>query len=225
LISNQKDFKIIPFWGNIYFQNRNSPLMEHLIFFHDHAIIIIFLIVIWVFQIMYTSVKRLFFNRFMSECQDLEIFWRILPSFVLLFLSFPSIKILYITEEFMNSIFSVKVIGHQWYWRYEYSDFLESEFDSFLEERTLIRLLDTSHYLTILIKCSSRILISSEDVIHSWTIPSLGVKVDAVPGRINQVILHPNRVGIFTGQCREICGANHSFIPITVSVVNFLNFK
>lgn len=123
------------------------------------------------------------------------------------------------TEEYHSPSLTIKIIGHQWYWAYEYSDMKNISFDSFLIESSKIRLLETRNHMIIPVNTTIRLLISSEDVIHSWTIPSLGVKVDAIPGRINQLIIHANRVGIIVGQCREICGANHRFIPITVSAI------
>lgn len=141
-----------------------------------------------------------------------------------MFLAFPSIKILYITEEFSSPAITIKIIGHQWYWSYEYSELKNLNFDSFIEDSNLIRLLNTSNFIVIPKKTVIRAVISSEDVIHSWTIPSIGIKIDAIPGRINQIIIYSNRTGLFTGQCREICGTNHSFMPITISVITIEKF-
>lgn len=206
-------------WQAIYFQDRNSPLIEHLNFLHDHTIILLIIITFIVRIRLYTALSNSFFNRYFTENHEVEYFWTSLPAFLLLFLAFPSLKILYITEEYHSPTLTIKVLGHQWYWSYEYSDLKNLSFDSFLQESSNIRLLETSNHVIIPTNTTIRLLISSEDVIHSWTIPSLGVKVDAVPGRINQLIIHANRVGIITGQCREICGANHSFIPITISAI------
>lgn len=206
-------------WQSIYFQDRNSPLIEHLNFLHDHTIILLMIITFIVGIRLYTALTNSFFNRYFNENHEVEYFWTSLPAFLLLFLAFPSLKILYITEEYHSPALTIKVLGHQWYWSYEYSDLKDLSFDSFLQESNIIRLLDTSNHMIIPTKTTIRLLVSSDDVIHSWTIPSLGVKVDAVPGRINQLIIHANRTGIIVGQCREICGANHSFIPITVSAI------
>lgn len=220
MISNQKVLKVIPIWRKIHFQDRNSPLIEHLNFLHDHNIIIILLITFIVTIIIFLALKNLYFDRFFTENQEIEYFWTSIPAFILIFLAFPSIKILYITEEYFSPSLTIKIIGHQWYWSYEYSDINNIKFDSFIEESTKIRLLDSSNHIILPNNTTIRSLITSDDVIHSWTIPSLGIKVDAVPGRINQLILNLNRTGIFTGQCREICGANHRFIPITVSSIS-----
>jgi len=111
---------------------------------------------------------------------------------------------------------TVKATGHQWYWSYEYADRAEQDFDAFLEASTSLRLLKARETLIIPIGTPVRTLVSSMDVIHSWALPAMGVKVDANPGRINQTMLISKRVGLYTGQCSEICGANHSFIPILV---------
>lgn len=219
MISNQKVIKIIPIWKSIYFQDRNSPVIEHLNFLHDHTIILLVIITFIVMVLIYSALSNKFFNRFFSENHEIEYFWTSIPAFLLIFLAFPSIKILYISEEYNYPSITIKTIGHQWYWSYEYSDLNNISFDSFIIESNKIRLLDTSNHLILPINITIRILISSEDVIHSWTIPSLGVKVDAVPGRINQILININRTGILVGQCREICGSNHSFIPITISAI------
>lgn len=136
--------------------------------------------------------------------------------------------LLYLTDETSNPIFSIKVIGHQWYWRYEYSDFFKKSFDSYIvnnfNDKELFRLLDVDNYLILPINCQIRFLVSAIDVIHSFTVPSLGIKIDAVPGRINQIGVFIQRVGVFFGQCSEICGINHRFIPIGVEVVDIHNF-
>ena len=212
-------------WKKIRFQDRNSPIIEHLNFLHDHNITIVFIITFVVLISILLSILNPFFDRFFSENQEIEYTWTSLPSFILIFLAIPSIKILYITEEYYSPSLTIKITGHQWYWSYEYSDFENLNFDSFIRESKIIRLLETNNHIIIPRNISIRILISSDDVIHSWTIPRLGVKVDAVPGRINQLIFKSNRTGIFSGQCREICGANHSFIPITISCISIKSFS
>nr|YP_010350290.1 cytochrome c oxidase subunit II [Pyemotes zhonghuajia]UOK09674.1 cytochrome c oxidase subunit 2 [Pyemotes zhonghuajia] len=205
-------------------QNANSPIMESLIFFYDHTSLILLMLTFSVLMNFMSIFSESFFKRFFSENHELEYFWTTLPAFILLFLAFPSLKILYMSEEYLQPSLTIKAIGHQWYWSYEYSELNSMTFDSFIQNNNLIRLLDTSNHLIIPINTPIRMLITSEDVIHSWTIPSLGVKVDAIPGRINQLILHVNRPGILTGQCSEICGANHSFMPITISAISMNKF-
>lgn len=213
-------YLIISLWTSFFLQNRNSPIIEFLIFFNDLTIIlIIILIVSFTFIFIFLKIiKR--FSLVFPENQRLEDLWLSIPIVFLIFIGFPRIKNLYICEEFNERDLSLKIKGHQWYWTYE---LINLEFDSILNKEIYnFRLLETFNHLILPIKCLIRILISSEDVIHSWTIPSLGVKIDAIPGRISQIIFIINRPGLLTGQCREICGTNHSFIPIIISA-NSLN--
>lgn len=136
---------------------------------------------------------------------------------------------MYILDEISNPLITIKTIGHQWYWSYEYSDFKNIEFDSYiipLKELHFynFRLLDVDNRIVIPLNSQIRILITATDVIHSWTIPSLGVKIDATPGRLNQIRFNTNRSGLFFGQCSEICGANHRFIPIVIERISTNNF-
>lgn len=160
----------------------------------------------------------------------MELIWTIIPMFILIFIAIPSIKILYLTDEIHSNKLSLKAIGHQWYWRYEYSDFPHIEFDSFIIPTNQLinnefRLLDVDNRCLLPFNYPIRILTTSIDVIHAWTIPSFGIKIDSTPGRLNQTILFINRPGIYFGQCSEICGINHRFIPIVIESTNFFYFK
>lgn len=170
-------------------------------------------------------IRTLFFNkfnyRFLLENQIIEIIWTIAPAVTLIFIALPSLQLLYLLDEINNPIISLKSIGHQWYWSYEYSDFKKLEFDSYIIPINEIklnrfRLLDVDNRTILPYNSQIRILITAADVIHSWTIPALRVKIDATPGRLNQIRFLINRTGLFFGQCSEICGANHRFIPIVV---------
>jgi cytochrome c oxidase subunit 2 len=124
---------------------------------------------------------------------------------------------------------TIKTVGHQWYWSYEYSDFLNLEFDSYIlptEElnRGDFRLLDVDNRIVVPTETSVRLLITSADVIHSWAVPSLGIKTDAIPGRLNQIGFFIKYPGVYYGQCSEMCGANHSFIPIVLEAVAMKDF-
>nr|YP_010934886.1 cytochrome c oxidase subunit II [Blastothrix speciosa]WKV28877.1 cytochrome c oxidase subunit II [Blastothrix speciosa] len=218
-------------WANIMFQDGNSLIMENLILFHDHAMIIIMMIVILISYILLFMFYNKLINRFMFEGQLIEIIWTIIPVLFLLFLAFPSLKILYLSDEALNFLLTIKVLGHQWYWSYEYNDFKDLSFDSFMVSEYSnfnFRLLDVDNRLVLPMNLNIRVLVSSLDVIHSFTVPSLGFKIDAVPGRLNQINLNINRPGIFFGQCSEICGINHSFMPIVLesnSIKNFLKWS
>ena len=217
-------------WGQLGFQDANSPLIEQLIFFHDHSIFILIIILTLVIYITVLLITNKFSSLIITESQKIETIWTIIPRIILLFLALPSLKLLYLLDESVNPLLTIKALGHQWYWRYEYSDFINIEFDSYIVPLNELnegsfRLLETDHHLIIPIKTNTRIIISSADVIHSWTVPSLGIKVDAIPGRLNQLNLYSNRPGLYYGQCSEICGANHSFIPITLEIVNINTFN
>nr|UFK32234.1 cytochrome c oxidase subunit II [Aguriahana digitata] len=216
-------------WSNLNFQNANSPVMEQLILFHDHTMMIILIITIMVGYMMSLIMFKKFNNRFLLENQMIELIWTIMPAFLLIFIAMPSLKILYLLEETSKPLISIKTIGHQWYWSYEYSDFKNIEFDSYMKSTNDItmkefRLLETDNKIILPNNTQTRVLMTSSDVIHSWTIPSLGIKVDASPGRINQGNLMMNRPGLFYGQCSEICGANHSFMPIMLESINVNSF-
>nr|YP_009002530.1 cytochrome c oxidase subunit II [Cherax quinquecarinatus]CDL72607.1 cytochrome c oxidase subunit 2 [Cherax quinquecarinatus] len=222
----------MPTWGSLGLQDSASPLMEQLTYFHDHTMFILILITTLVGYIMVNSAFNLFINRFLLENQEIEIIWTILPAIILIFIAMPSLRLLYLLDETNNSSITIKTIGHQWYWSYEYSDFLNIEFDSYMtpydgESNSSLRLLEVDNRVPIPFNTQIRLIISAADVIHSWTVPSLGVKADAVPGRLNQISFLVSRPGLFYGQCSEICGANHSFMPIlieSISVDSFLNW-
>lgn len=166
------------------------------------------------------------------ERQTIELIWTIIPAITLLFIAIPSLKILYLIDEINNPIITIKAIGHQWYWTYEYSDIKNIEMESYIKPTNILennefRLLEVDNRIVLPIKSTIRILVTSSDVIHSWTIPSLGIKIDGTPGRLNQGRININRPGLIYGQCSEICGANHRFIPIVierVSINQFINW-
>lgn len=215
----------MPTWGCLYFQNSSSPVMEQLIIFHDHRMIVIIIVIVLVGYLLFSSCFNKFYNLGLYEGQELERIWTLLPAVFLLIIAFPSIRLLYLIEEYEYSELTVKILGHQWYWRYEYRDLRFKSFDSYIVKgEGVFRLLEVDNVLVIPYKTDIRIIVSRIDVIHSWTIPSLGVKVDAIPGRLNQLSYIFNRVGVFSGQCSEICGANHRFIPIMISVIPRLEF-
>jgi len=216
-------------WGQWGFQDAGSPLIEELIFFHDHAIMILVIIIVLVTYAAISLMLNKYTCRSLVEGQEIETVWTIIPAVILVFLALPSLRLLYLLDEVGDCGLTVKTIGHQWYWSYEYSDFLSIEFDSYIIPTNELepgdfRLLDVDHRVVLPTQTDVRILITSDDVIHSWAIPSLGVKADAIPGRLNQLSFYVKYPGVFYGQCSEICGANHSFIPIVLEAVPLENF-
>nr|YP_010490512.1 cytochrome c oxidase subunit II [Regioscalpellum regium]UWM12998.1 cytochrome c oxidase subunit II [Regioscalpellum regium] len=216
-------------WSQINFQDSSSPLMEELILFHDHTMVVLVLVMTLITYIVITLFTSNFLNRFLLEGHFIEVVWTLLPVLLLVLIALPSLHLLYMLDEYDSPSLTIKAMGHQWYWSYEYSDFIDMEFDSYmlpLEELSLsgFRSLEVDNRMIIPYNSYVRMLISSTDVIHSWTIPSLGIKADAVPGRLNQLTFLMNRPGLFFGQCSEICGANHSFMPIVVESISMSSF-
>nr|YP_009318351.1 cytochrome c oxidase subunit II [Stomatella planulata]AOZ71832.1 cytochrome c oxidase subunit II [Stomatella planulata] len=216
-------------WGQLGFQDAASPIMEQLIYFHDHAMLILTLIISLVTYFTLSLMTNTFIYRYQVDGQTIETIWTIFPAVVLVFLAFPSLRLLYLLDEVGSCTLTIKSIGHQWYWSYEYSDFMDIEFDSYMVptnelEEGQYRLLEVDHRAVVPVNANIRVLVTSADVIHSWTVPSLGVKADAIPGRLNQISFFVKRPGIFYGQCSEICGANHSFMPIVLEAVEIDDF-
>nr|AWV84344.1 cytochrome oxidase subunit II [Chonosia crassipennis] len=211
-------------WSNIMLQDSMSPLMEQLIFFHDHTLVILIVITVIVGYIMVTLFFNNLVNRLLLEGQLIEFVWTLLPAMTLIFIALPSLRLLYLLDEVNNPLLTLKIIGHQWYWSYEYSDFMDIEFDSYMKptidlQLNEFRLIETDNRVILPFNSQVRLMISSSDVLHSWAMPSLGVKVDAVPGRLNQSAILISRPGLIYGQCSEICGANHSFMPIVIESI------
>jgi cytochrome c oxidase subunit 2 len=166
----------------------------------------------------------------------IEIVWTIVPSIILIFIAIPSFILLYSIDEIVYPQLTIKVIGHQWFWSYESYDFFNIksnkilyQYDSYMINTEdlndgKLRLLDVDLPLYLPIRTHIRVLITSSDVLHSWAVPSLGVKMDAVPGRLNQISLFLKRKGTFYGQCSEICGINHGFMPIVVKGISIDNY-
>ncbi|YP_002456259.1 cytochrome c oxidase subunit II (mitochondrion) [Nothobranchius furzeri] len=212
------------------FQDATSPVMEELLHFHDHTLMIVFLISTLVLYIIIAMVTTKLTNKFILDSQEIEIIWTLLPAMILILIALPSLRILYLMDEISNSHLTIKTIGHQWYWSYEYTDYENITFDSYMTPTQDLmpgqfRLLETDHRMVVPMESPTRILVSADDVLHSWAVPSLGIKMDAVPGRLNQTAFIVSRPGVYYGQCSEICGANHSFMPIVVEAVPLKYFE
>nr|NP_839814.1 cytochrome c oxidase subunit II [Amia calva]BAB40745.1 cytochrome c oxidase subunits II [Amia calva] len=212
------------------FQDAASPVMEELLHFHDHALMIVFLISTAVLYIIVVTVTTKLTDKYVLDAQEIEMVWTIMPAVVLILIALPSLRILYLMDEINDPHLTIKAIGHQWYWSYEYTDFTDLEFDSYMVptqdlSNGQFRLLETDHRMVVPMDSPVRVLITAEDVLHSWAVPSLGIKMDAVPGRLNQATFMTSRPGVFYGQCSEICGANHSFMPIVVESVPLQHFE
>nr|ACJ43885.1 cytochrome c oxidase subunit 2 [Ichthyosaura alpestris] len=212
------------------FQDAASPIMEELLYFHDHALMAVFLISTSVLYIITTMMTTKLTNTNVMDAQEIEMVWTVMPAIILITIALPSLRILYLMDEISDPHLTVKAIGHQWYWTYELTNYEDLTFDSYMVQTQdlgggQLRLLKVDNRVVIPMESPIRMLVSAEDVIHSWTIPSMGVKTDAIPGRLNQTTFISPRPGVFYGQCSEICGANHSFMPIVVEAVPLNHFQ
>nr|YP_010947192.1 cytochrome c oxidase subunit II [Elephantulus brachyrhynchus]WGO62132.1 cytochrome c oxidase subunit II [Elephantulus brachyrhynchus] len=206
------------------FQDASSPIMEELMHFHDHTLMIVFLISSLVLYLISAMLTTKLTHTSTMDAQEVETIWTILPAAILILIALPSLRILYMMDEINNPAMTVKTMGHQWYWSYEYTDYTDLSFDSYMiPTNELIpgglRLLEVDNRLVLPMDIPIRMLVSSEDVLHSWAMPALGMKTDAIPGRLNQATLSSSRPGLYYGQCSEICGSNHSFMPIVLEIV------
>ena len=225
--------------GQLYFQEAATPAMEGIISFHNDLMGIITFIAFFTFWMLFRTIYL--FQASKNEIAStvvhgttIELIWTIVPSLILITIAIPSFSLLYSMDEIIDPAVTLKVVGHQWYWSYEYSDYTESEdntinFDSYMiQEDDLelgqLRLLEVDNRVVLPINTHIRVLITSVDVIHAWAIPSLGIKCDAYPGRLNQVNTFIKREGIFHGQCSELCGVNHGFMPIVVESVSLNDY-
>lgn len=216
-------------WGQLAFQDAASPIIDLFIEFHDYLITTLTIILTFVGYALLRLITNKLRDRNVVEAQEIETVWTILPAITLIFLALPSLYLLYLRDEIRDPSITLKAIGHQWYWRYEYSDFINLEFDSYITPTEDLnpgqfRLLEVDNRVVLPFELEVRVLVTAADVIHAWTIPSLGVKADAIPGRLNQITIWISRPGVFYGQCSEICGANHSFIPIALEAVSYSSF-
>jgi|TARA_B110000208_G_scaffold186344_2_gene242787 cytochrome c oxidase subunit 2 len=239
------------------FQDPATPTMEGIIEFHNNLMFFITLIAIFTTWVIVRCIS--FYSWDQSEFNDelqkndgaskpvdrevamfthstpLEIIWTIVPAIILLFIAIPSFALLYSMDEMIDPALTLKVVGHQWYWSYEFSDYATLEggeslnFDSYmlsLDDLTLgnLRLLEVDNRVILPVNTHIRVIVTAADVLHSWAIPSFGLKVDACPGRLNQTSLFIKREGTFYGQCSEICGVNHGFMPIVVKTVDLESY-
>jgi len=226
-------------WG-LYFQDSASPQMEALVELHDNImyyLVAILFAVGWIQGAIiknFDSSKSPISNKYLNHGTLIELIWTITPALILVLIAFPSFKLLYLMDEVTDPSLSVLAEGHQWYWSYEYPDFLNSdgdfvEFDSYLVpesdlEEGALRMLEVDNRVILPEITHTRFILTAADVIHSFAIPALGVKCDAYPGRLNQFSVLINRLGTFYGQCSEICGILHSSMPIVVESVSLEKF-
>ena len=226
-------------WG-LYFQDSASPQMEALVELHDNIMFYLVIILFGVAWILISIIRNYVYNKspisnkYLNHGTLIELIWTITPALILILIAFPSFKLLYLMDEVTDPSLTVFVEGHQWYWSYQYPDFIsedneELEFDSYLVpesdlEDGALRMLEVDNRVILPELTHVRFIISSGDVIHSYACPALGIKCDAYPGRLNQISVLVNREGSFFGQCSEICGILHSSMPIVIESISLEKF-
>ena len=226
-------------WG-IYFQDSASPQMEGIEELHNNILyylaIIMFAVSWMAISIVktYTSKKSPIAHKYLNHGTLVELIWTITPALILILIAFPSFKLLYLMDEVIDPSLVIYGEGHQWYWSYQYPDFYDAnnefiEYDSYIVpesdlEKGTLRMLEVDNRVIIPELTHTRFVVSGADVIHSYACPSLGIKCDAYPGRLNQSSVYLNREGTFFGQCSEICGILHSSMPIAIQCVNLEKF-
>nr|YP_010574491.1 cytochrome c oxidase subunit II [Onchidium reevesii]ADZ61660.1 cytochrome c oxidase subunit II [Onchidium reevesii]UZH97732.1 cytochrome c oxidase subunit 2 [Onchidium reevesii] len=216
-------------WGQLNLMDPASPIQAEMLLFHDHAMVLL----IGIFSFVALIGTKLLFNKFstrtMHEAQQLETIWTVVPALLLIWLALPSLRLLYLLDESSSNGIVLKSTGHQWYWSYEIPSIGVESFDSYMVQEADLndgdyRLLEVDNRVTVPYNMSTTVIATSADVLHAWALPSVGVKMDAVPGRLNSMGMFVEKPGVYYGQCSEICGANHSFMPIVVEAVSVKDF-
>jgi cytochrome c oxidase subunit 2 len=224
----------------IGFQDYASPGITGIVELHNDIFFFLVIISLSVFWILYVVIA--YFNntnshivyKYWTHGTAIELIWTITPAIVLIFIAQPSFSLLYILDEVISPTTTIKAVGHQWYWSYEYTDYETAsgdpvEFDSYMIpeadlEPGQLRLLEVDNRVKIPVDTHVRLVVQSTDVLHDYAVPSLGVKIDATPGRLNQTSILAEREGTFYGQCSEICGVYHGFMPTCVESVDLYNY-
>jgi cytochrome c oxidase subunit 2 len=217
------------------FQPAASPVMAQLDSLHDLLLWIITLVSIFVLGLLVYACLRFRASRSASPSRRthhtlLEIAWTALPVLILVVIAIPSFKLLYFMDRVQEPEMTIKAVGHQWYWSYEYPDDGEFTFDAYLVadedlQEGQPRLLATDNAVVLPVETDIRVLITATDVLHAWAVPAFGVKTDAVPGRVNETWVRIDEPGIYYGQCSELCGDFHGFMPIMVRAVSKEEFE
>ena len=212
------------------FQDAASPIMEQLDAFHNMMLVILSLVALFVLGLLVYVMFRFKAARNPNPSKVthntvVEVVWTVVPVIILVLIAIPSFKLLYAQKVIPEVEMTVKAIGVQWYWTYEYPDHGDLTFDAVMVpdediQEGQLRLLETDNRLVLPVQTNIRILVTAADVIHSWAIPAFGIKMDAVPGRINETWVRIEREGVYYGQCSELCGTYHGFMPIAVEAVS-----
>ena len=215
-------------------QEPGSPVKLYIEWFHDMLLWIITLITIFVLALLIYTMVRFRASANPSPTRTahntlLEVAWTAIPVLILVVIAIPSFKLLYLGDRTEKAEMTLKVTGHQWYWSYEYPDHGELKFDSYMIPESDIkpgqkRLLEVDNRVVVPAGTNIRLLFAGSDVIHSWFVPSLGVQIYSMPGRLNETWVNVTKPGVYYGQCNQICGVNHAFMPIAVEALSKEDF-
>lgn len=215
-------------------QDAATPIMQQITSFHNFVFSIILLICLFVMGLLAYVMVRFNEKRNPEPSRTshntlIEVIWTVVPILILVMIAIPSFRLLFAQYDFPKADLTVNVTGHQWYWSYEYPDENVS-FDSFMVQDSQLkpdqpRLLTVDNELVVPVNANVLVQVKSTDVIHDWAMPSFGIKLDAVPGRLQTTWFRALKTGRFHGQCSELCGVNHAFMPITVHVVSEDQYK
>jgi len=214
------------------FQDGASSTFYSLVELHDHIIFYMTVVLVGVtwflLSVIYDSIGKndKLVYKYNNHGTLVEIIWTLTPALILIGIAFPSFKLLYLIDEVIDPAITIKGIGYQWYWEYEYGDYDQPiKFDSYMIptddlEMGQFRLLEVDNRIVVPVDTRVRVVVTAADVLHSWAMPSLGIKIDAIPGRLNQVSFLVEREGVYYGQCSELCGTNHFGMPIVIEAVS-----
>jgi len=206
-----------------------TPVMEEIAWFHNWLLIIITVITLFVLALLVTVVVK--FNHRSNPVPSrtthntlIEVAWTLIPVLILVGIAVPSFRLLFEELDIPKADITIKATGKQWYWSYAYPDNGKFEFDSLLAQDKQPRMLGVDNELVVPVNKVVRVQVTGADVIHSFAVPAFGIKIDAIPGRLNETWFKATKTGMFYGQCSELCGKDHAFMPIAVRVVNDQEF-
>ncbi len=210
-------------------QEAASPVMENIVWFHNWLLIIITVITLFVLGLLIAVVVK--FNARANPVPSrtthntlIEVAWTLIPVLILVAIAVPSFRLLFEELDVPKADLTIKATGKQWYWSYAYPDNGKFEFDSLMAQDKQPRLLGVDNEMVVPVNKVIRVQTTGADVIHSFAVPAFGIKIDAIPGRLNETWFKATKTGMFYGQCSELCGKDHAFMPIAVRVVNDQEF-
>ena len=218
------------------FQPAASPVMEEIEYFHDELLVIITVITAFVLGLLLYVMWRFSEKRNPTPSKTthntvIEVVWTVVPVLILVYIAFKSFPLLYFTDVTPEPDMTIKAVGHQWFWSYEYPDNGNFTFDAYMiadseidASKGQIRLLSADNNVVVPIDTTIKVLLAAEDVIHAFAMPAFGVKEDAVPGRLNETWFKATKEGVYYGQCSELCGNGHAYMPIVIEVVSKAKF-